>query len=204
MRLEGIKDVGLYLALGYVYGEESKNDKALKFYTAALEMAPDDARIHFHLGVQYDKMKERFLAVKEFREAIRLDPKFSDAYNYLGYMFAEEGSNLDEAIVLVRKALEIEPENGAFLDSLGCAYFQKGDTSEAFVELKKAIKFEPNDPTIRDHLGDIYFKKGLRDKAREEWERSLKIDPKQDKVREKLKKRRRVKTRRPHGSSPVP
>ena len=159
---EGIKDTDLYLALGYTYGEDSKNDEALKFYYRAMEMSPDAARVHFHLGAQYDKMKNTALAIKEFRETIRLDPKFADAYNYLGYMFAEASTNLDEAIALIKKALETEPDNGAYLDSLGWAYFQKGDFSQALVELEKAMKTESTDPTVREHLKKAREKLGKR------------------------------------------
>ncbi|MFA5085001.1 MAG: tetratricopeptide repeat protein, partial [Candidatus Omnitrophota bacterium] len=167
-----------------------RDHDTLKYYKMALDMSPDSALVHFYLGAYYDKIKERFLAVSELRQAIKLDPKFSDAYNYLGYMYAEQGSNLDEAIVLIKKAIELEPDNGAYIDSLGWAYFQDGMTDEALTELEKAVKLEPDDPTVCDHLGDVYFKKSFKDKARAQWERSLKLDPKQDKVREKLRKKR--------------
>lgn len=104
------------------------------------------------MGAYYDKIKKGSLAEAEFREAIRLNPKFSDAYNYLGYMYAEEGSNLDEAVALIKKAIELEPDNGAYIDSLGWAYFQKGKFSEALIELEKAVKLEPDDATIKEHL----------------------------------------------------
>ena len=163
---------------------------ALKYYRMALDMSPDSALVRFHLGAYYDKIKKSPLAVIEFREAIRLDPKFSDVYNYLGYMYAEESSNLDEAVALIKKAIELEPDNGAYIDSLGWAYFQKGMTDEALIELEKAVRLEPGDPTVREHMGDIYSKKGLSSQARAEWEESLKLDPKQDKVKEKLRKKK--------------
>ncbi len=184
----GINDAVIYLAMGYAYAAQDKNNEALKVYNKALELKPGDARIHFFLGALYEKLKQKDTAIKELREAIRLDPDLADAYNYLGYMFAEEGTNLDEAIALVKKALILEPSNGAYLDSLGWAYFQKGMLDEAIVELEKALKYESKDPVVRDHMGDAYFKKGLFDKARSEWKRSLELDPKQEKIREKLKK----------------
>ncbi len=65
-------------------------------------------------------------AVAEFRRVIVLDPKHAEAYNYVGYMFAEKGVRLDEAERLIQKALELEPENGYYIDSLGWAYYQQG------------------------------------------------------------------------------
>ena len=84
------------------------------------------------------------------REAIKRDPNFADAYNYLGYMFAESGENLDEAVMLTKRALEIDPNNGAYIDSLGWAYFKKGMYKEALIELEKAIKLEANSPDVSD------------------------------------------------------
>ncbi len=178
----------LYLIAGYVYSACDKNEEALKSYETALEIDHDSSKARFYLGAFYEKRGQKELAVKEFRETIKLDPKFAEAYNYLGYMFAEDGVNLDEALVLIKKAIELEPDNGAFIDSLGWAYFKKGDLDEALKELEKAVKLEPNEAEIRDHLGDAYFKKGFTEKAHSEWKKSLELNPKQDKVKEKLKK----------------
>jgi tetratricopeptide (TPR) repeat protein len=105
----------------------------------------------------------------------------------LGYTYADKGINLDEAISLIEKALEIEPEVGAYIDSLGWAYYKKGMIDKAIELLEKAVGYE-DDPIIRDHLGDAYYKKGWTDKAAEQWEKSLKKDPGQEKVREKLER----------------
>ncbi len=103
-------------------------------------------------------------------------------------MFADDGVNLDEAVNLIEKALDFDPDNGAYIDSLGWAYFKKGLIDEALVELEKAVKFVDDDAIIHDHLGDAYFKKGMADEAKEEWKRALELDPEQDSIKEKLKK----------------
>ncbi len=77
-------------------------------------------------------------------------------------MYAERGQNLDEAIQLIEKALEIEPENGYFIDSLGWAYYQQGRYPEALRELKRAVERAKDDPVIFEHLGDAYAKNGLQ------------------------------------------
>jgi Tfp pilus assembly protein PilF len=183
----GIRDADLYTALGYAHSlKDEKSPEALKFYNMALEVRPDSPLAHFYTGVYYDRTKNREAAIRELREVIRLDPDDATAHNYLGYMFAEEGVNLDEAAALVRKAVEREPENGAYIDSLGWVYFKKGMFDEALVEIERAAQFEPDDPTIADHLGDIYAAKGLPEKARAAWKRSLELDPGQEKIREKL------------------
>jgi tetratricopeptide (TPR) repeat protein len=151
----GLKHADLYLALGYAHSLKEDNNSALKFFNLAQEAAPGDPRVHFYLGSFYEKIKQKETAAQELRKAIELDPEFADAYNYLGYMFAEEGSNLDEAVELVKKALEKDPDNGAYIDSLGWAYFQEGKFGEALVELEKAVKLEPDDLEIKEHLKKV-------------------------------------------------
>src|SRR5437879_13444926 len=96
--------------------------------------------LHFQLGVVLGKQANGADAVRAFRQVIALDPKHAEAYNYVGYMYAERGQNLDEAIQLINQALAIEPENGYFIDSLGWAYYQKGRYLEALKELKRAVE----------------------------------------------------------------
>lgn len=145
----------IYLAMGYADSELKKYDEALKFYNKALELDKNEPAIYFYLGALYDELNNKNAAIKNLREAIKLDVNFSDAYNYLGYMFAESGENLDEAVTLIRKALEIDPDNGAYMDSLGWAYFKKGMYKEALVDLEKANKCYPDDPDIKEHLRAI-------------------------------------------------
>ena len=86
---------------------------------------------------------------------------------------------------MIKQALSFEPENGAYVDSLGWFYFKKGKFKEALVHLEKAASFL-NDPVIYEHLGDVFMKLGNRDSAKLNWEKSLKLDSTQDKVKVKL------------------
>ncbi|MBI5875278.1 MAG: tetratricopeptide repeat protein, partial [Deltaproteobacteria bacterium] len=110
------------------------------------------------------------------------------ALNYLGYTYAELGTNLEEALDLIKKALAIKPESGQIIDSLGWVYYKMGETDKAVSELERAIKYIPDDPVVLEHLGDAYLKKGLKDKAVDFYEKSLKIDPKNTKLKEKTEK----------------
>ena len=120
-------------------------------------------------------------------------------------MYAERGQNLDEAIQLIGKAIEIEPENGFFIDSLGWAYYQQGRYPEALRELKRAVeKAREPDPVLYDHLGDAYAKNGLEQEALNAWERSLQLDPAADGVKKKIDdtttRLQRLKGERPKAS----
>ena len=93
--------------------------------------------------------------------------------NYLGYMLADKGSGLPEALKMIRKAVELEPMNGAYLDSLGWAYFKLGEYELAEENLRQAVERDQTDPTVHDHLGDLYEKTGRIRLAAAQWELSL-------------------------------
>ena len=153
-----------------------------------LEIDKENDLAYFYLGALYEKTGQKEKAEDFFRKVIKLNPQNPDAYNYLGYMFAEQEKNLDEAIELVSKALDIAPDNGAYVDSLGWAYYKKDMVDEALRYLEKAVELIPDDAVIRDHLGDAYYKKGDLDKAYQHWQRSLDLNPEQGSVKKKLEK----------------
>lgn len=185
----GLESERFLLACGFAKSAVKDYEGAIGYYEKVIKGDPDNARGHFYLGAAYERTGRKDKATTEFRRCIELDPKFADAYNYLGYMFAEEGINLDEAISLIRKALEFDSENGAYIDSLGWAYFKKGLIDKALVELERAVQFVEDDAVIHEHLGDVYYRKGQIDKAGEAWKRSLELDPKQENVKEKLERK---------------
>ena len=131
---------------------------------------------------------------------IRIDPAHAEAYNYVGYMFAEKGVNLDEAVTLITKALDLEPDNGYFIDSLGWALYQQGRYPEALRELKRAVEKAKEDPVIFDHLGDALMKNGLAEDAMTAWQKSLSLDPTAEAVRKKIEAERN-RPRRAKGES---
>ena len=108
---------------------------------------------------------------------LNADPTSAQAANYLGYMLAERGIRLDESVKYIQKALQLEPNNGAYLDSLGWAYFKMNRYDLAEPPLEKAARLVANDPTIHEHLGHLYLQMGKRRQAQEQWERALKEWP---------------------------
>jgi tetratricopeptide (TPR) repeat protein len=121
------------------------------------------------------------------RESIRLDPaNAAQAWNYLGYMWVDREVNLDEAGELIKKAVEADPDNAAYLDSLGWYYYKKGRYEEALKEISKATEsLKEEDAVVYDHLADIYFKLSKPAEAFSYWQKSLALED-NPKVREKL------------------
>jgi tetratricopeptide (TPR) repeat protein len=130
--------------------------------------------VQFMRGAMYEKQKQFDQAEAEFRKLIEADPNNAGALNYLGYMMADRGIRLQEALQLITKALELDPGNGAYLDSLGWVYYRLGRYDEAEEQLRSALEKVPRDPTVHDHLGDVYYKQGKLKEAISQWEVSLK------------------------------
>jgi tetratricopeptide (TPR) repeat protein len=105
-----------------------------------------------------------------FRQVLQQDPNNTMTLNYLGYMLADHNMRLEEALNLIKKALNLDPQNGAYLDSLGWAYFKLGNYDLAEENLRKAAEKTPNDATVQDHLGELYAKTGQLKMAATHWD----------------------------------
>ena len=124
-------------------------------------------------------------------------PNDAASQNYLGYMWADQGVQLDRARDLLEKAVGREPRNAAYLDSLGWAYFRLGRIEDAQRTLREAYRREPSDPTIEEHMGDLDLRLGNVDAAIHHWERALELKHEEpDRVREKLQRARSRLSRR--------
>jgi len=102
-----------------------------------------------------------------------VNPNNAAVLNYYGYMLADRGIRLEEAAAMIQRAVTQEPNNGAYLDSLGWVYFKQNKLAEAEESLRKALARSSHDPTIIGHLGDVYMKLGQTERAAEFWERAL-------------------------------
>lgn len=147
--------------------------KTLELAESLSNSAPEKQVIEFMRGAMYERQKNFDAAETAFRKVLTLDPTNAGAMNYLGYMFADRGVKLDEAHKLISRALEIDPGNGAYLDSLGWALFRLNRLDEAAAELNKALVKIGKDPTVHDHLAEVYSKQGKMKEAIQQWEASI-------------------------------
>jgi len=148
---------------------------------------PPRIQVLFWLGAAYERTERNSDAEAVFQELLDAEPQFAPALNYLGYMWAEEGENLDRALVMVSQAVNLEPDNGAYADSLGWTHFRLGNYEEARGHLERAADLVGEDPVVFEHLGDLYVVLGDLEKAREVYERALALDSENtEQVRRKL------------------
>jgi tetratricopeptide (TPR) repeat protein len=174
--LDGKNDRETYITMAQVY-EKGKNyaemAKAIEAAEKLSDSKEDKESIAFMRGGMYEKMKNFEAAEAQLRKVLESNPKNASALNYLGYMLADRNVRLNEALEMIRQAVELDPNNGAYLDSLGWVYFRQGDLDQAENYLRRAIERFSKDPTVHDHLGDVYFQQGRTNEAIAEWERSL-------------------------------
>lgn len=166
-------DPSAYVALAQMYSDIDRGAEAARLLQDAEAKFPTDNSIVFELGAVYDKQKKYVDAEATFQHLIEKEPENAAALNYLGYMFAERGQRLDESVTLLKKALEIEPDNGSFLDSLGWAYFKKDKLDLAEANLSRAAGQLKGNSVVQDHYAEILFKLGRYDDAIAAWNRAL-------------------------------
>ena len=134
---------------------------------------PSDATTQLSLAELYTTAGRKNDAERTVRQLVALEPGNADALNYLGYMLADSGKQLDEAIRFVKKALDIEPDNPNYLDSLGWAYYRRGDNDQAEKYITQAAQKMPRNGTVQEHMGDILAKRGRWADAVAAWNRAL-------------------------------
>ncbi len=129
-------------------------------------------------------------ALQIMEDVLKMEPDYPNALNFVGYLWAEKGIKLDEAELMIKKALSKKPNDGAIIDSLGWVYYKKGNYQLALAELLRANELVPDDPTIAEHIGDTYISLKEYSKAFPYYEKSIQLenDVKKKKiVEEKLK-----------------
>ncbi|HTV54430.1 MAG TPA: tetratricopeptide repeat protein, partial [Terriglobia bacterium] len=131
----------------------------------------------FLLGSVYERQKKYGQAEEQFKAVLAADPLNAAAYNYLGYMLADRGVQLQQSVDDIKKALQLDPNNGAYLDSLGWAYYKMNRYDEARQPLEKAAHLLANDPTVLMHLGHLYLKLGQKTLAVQTWKLALEHYP---------------------------
>jgi len=192
-RFPGAPEIVYYLAIAQ--REAKQIQRAVATFEEALREAQLDqddeivnAKFYFNYGVTAEQAGLYDKAADLLRKSIALDPaNAAEAYNYLGYMWADHNMHLDEAEEMIKRALEIDPDNGSYLDSLGWVEFRQGKFDQALADLVRASKnLDREDPIVFEHIGDTYFKLHRVPEALESWQKAFALDPKNKNLGEKI------------------
>jgi tetratricopeptide (TPR) repeat protein len=165
-----------YVTLAQFYTDADRGPQAVKVLQDAQTKFPANNSIVFELGAVLDKQKRFADAEAAFRQVLAREPSNAAALNYLGYMLADRGERLDESVGYLKKALELEPDNGSYLDSIGWAYFKQNKLDLAESNLRRAADQLKANSVIQAHFGDVLFKIGRYDEAIAAWTRAMSGD----------------------------
>lgn len=171
--------------LAMMYSRLERFDEAIRLYASIEALTGKGAResnslqspFYFWYGSACERAGRFSEAERLLGRCIELDPEADQALNYLAYMWAERGINLDKALEYATRAVKLAPEEGAYLDTLGWVYYQRGEYGKALDFLKKAARRIPDDPVVCDHLGDTWDALKEPGKARYYWQKSVNLEP---------------------------
>jgi Flp pilus assembly protein TadD len=169
------------ITIGDIFRGEQKFTEAAEVYGEAIVRAGNPTEQHWSLfyerGIAHERSKQWPLAEADFQQALKLAPEQPLVLNYLGYSWVERGEHLEQALGMLNRAVQLKPNDGFIVDSLGWAQFHLGRFGEAVNNLERAVELKPDDPTINDHLGDAYWRVGRKVEARFQWKRALGLKP---------------------------
>ncbi|MBM3485282.1 MAG: tetratricopeptide repeat protein [Alphaproteobacteria bacterium] len=172
--------------LGDILRTKKRFEEAAEAYDQAIRRLPTIERRHWSLfysrGIAYERSKQWPKAEIDFLKALDLSPDQPFVLNYLGYSWVDQGQHIERARKMIERAVELRPNDGYIVDSLGWALYRMNDFEGAVTYLERAIELRPQDPTINDHLGDAYWRVGRVLEARFQWQRALTLEPEPDTV----------------------
>jgi tetratricopeptide (TPR) repeat protein len=179
-------DIEAAIALGSLYRSHDRFAEASDAYSIGIKSMTDeteaDWRIYYFRGIAYERTKRWQLAEADFKRALELNPNQPQVLNYLGYSWVDMGLNLDEALNMIRTAVDLRPNDGYIIDSLGWAYYRLGRYEDAVEQLEQAVELRPEDPVINDHLGDAYWQVGRKREAAFQWTHARDLDPEEQEL----------------------
>jgi len=175
-----------YARMGDMFRTRQRWPEAVAAYDGAIERLrtpqPADWALFYARGIANERSQRWPRAEADFQRALELSPEQPYVLNYLAYTWVEMGKNLVEARRMLERAVELRPNDGNIVDSLGWALFKLGDIPGAVRWLERAVELEPRNSVINDHLGDAYWAAGRRNEARFQWQRALTTDPEAEEI----------------------
>jgi tetratricopeptide (TPR) repeat protein len=186
-------DTDAIMALGNILRSRKAFDECADVYGKAIAQITNPERpnwlVYYFRGICNERAKKWDGAEADLKKALELFPDQPHVLNYLGYSWIDQGTNLDEGMRMIRRAVEQRPDDGYIVDSLGWADYRLGNYDEAVKNLERAVELKPEDPTINDHLGDAYWKVGRTLEANFQWSHARDLKPEPEdlaKIKQKL------------------
>lgn len=181
---------GVNVNLGFVLFQQQKFEDAIEYLMKAAENAPDSSALQASalttIADVYEAMQQHDKSEEYYQQALAIDPENPTILNNYSYSLAQRNERLGEALEMVKKALEKDPDNGAFLDTMGWVYFKMTDFEQALTFIKRALEIRNNSAEVHEHLGDVYDKLGETELAVQSWQQARELEPDRQSVLLKL------------------
>ncbi len=181
-------DVMALSALGYTLNQLKEDDEALKYLNRALDIDPNNMQVLGMAGLIYENKKNYDQSDKLYQKALKVDSTDAQILNNYAYSLSERGTDLDKALNMAKIAVEKEPKNSSYLDTMGWIYYKLGDYGKAAKYIEDAIECGEKSVTLYEHLGDVYVKLNKKEKALFNWKKALLIEPGNEKLKLKIEK----------------
>ncbi|MCL5267769.1 MAG: tetratricopeptide repeat protein [Bacteroidetes bacterium] len=185
-------DFRINLFYGLALNRSGDNADAVKPLKEAVSLKPTDMDALSTLALVYESLNRYDDAYRIYETALKVDGKNSLILNNYAYSLSERGLHLHKALEMARLAVDLDPSNSAYLDTMGWVYYKLADYKRAEMYVEKALSMrKPSDgspATLEEHLGDIYAKMGKEKQAVEHWKKALQLDPGNESIKEKIAK----------------
>jgi tetratricopeptide (TPR) repeat protein len=180
------RDYRMPFLLGLAYSRMDQNDRAITAFHRSLELKPDDINTLSTLALTLDGLHRYQESDSLYERALKLDPKSHLLMNNYGYSLAERGLQLERALQMSLQAIDAEPNNESYLDTVGWVYFKLGHFEEAQKYIAKAIGAGGASATVYEHMGDIHYKLGEKKKAEQFWKQALEMNSANQGLKDKI------------------
>ena len=193
------KDVRPLEALGNIMRARKKYAEAVSYFSRAIDVLGKPDQRHwgyfYARGTAYERLKNWPAAENDLKKALALAPEQALVLNYLGYSWVDQNKNMKEGMKLIEKAVQLKPDDGYIVDSLGWAHYKQGNFKDAVRYLERAVEIKPEDPTLNDHLGDAFWQVGREREAKFQWAQALSLSPEPEDAE-------KIKAKADHGMPP--
>jgi tetratricopeptide (TPR) repeat protein len=190
LHLAGVEIDGQSLRQHFLVGamlrRQGRHEEAVPFLRRAASLPGVGEQVLYELAIAQQESGQRRAAAGTLEQLLRMDPDSPEYLNFYGYLLAEDGRELDRARAMIDRALEADPGNGAYIDSLGWVLYQQGDLEGALEQLIRAVNIVGDDPVVLEHLGDCLRDLGRTDEARRSYERALDAGAPEERIRPRL------------------
>ncbi len=179
-------NINALVTLGFTLNKVNRKNEAISPLKRALTLDPDNINAYTTLGMIYDELKLHSASDSLYESALVIFPENDLLLNNYAYSLADRGIRLQEALEMSKKAIEIQPENGAYLDTIGWIYYKLRKYNLALQYIQNSLDSREESPVVIEHLGDVYYKLGDHDNAKIYWNKAFELDPDNENLKDRI------------------